>query len=318
MNRILAHSARVITAAALIVGVAACSSTAKHPAITISTPTTSGSFPVTVGSGTSAVTIASRPTRIVSLSPTATEDLYAIGAGAQVVAVDKNSDYPTTVPSTKLDAYNLNAEAVAAYHPDLVIESALTTSQLHSLKLLGLTVLDQEAANNLTEAYAQITDLGKATGHVAAASALAQSMQTQIASIVSSTPKPTGTATYYYELDQTYYSETSSTFIGQLFKLLGLSNIADSASGAAASGGYPQLNGEFIIKANPSYIFLADTLCCAQSAKTVGARPGWSVLSAVKGGRIVALNDDIASRWGPRVVDLLQTIAAAMKAHPVG
>ncbi|MGH8862045.1 MAG: ABC transporter substrate-binding protein, partial [Jatrophihabitantaceae bacterium] len=123
--------------------------------------------------------------------------------------------------------------------------------------------------------------------------------------------------TYYYELDQTYYSETSATFIGKVLGLLGLRSIADSAGGAAASGGYPQLSAEFILKSDPNYVLLADTICCKQSAATVAARPGWSALGAANGGRVVALNDDIASRWGPRIVDLLGVVSRAIQQHPV-
>ena len=118
--------------------------------------------------------------------------------------------------------------------------------------------------------------------------------------------------TYYYELDQTYYSITSSTFVGSLFKLLGMKSIADGASGAAAAGGYPQLSSEYIIKANPDFIVLADTICCQQSTAIVAKRPGWSGLTAVRDGHIILLNDDIASRWGPRVIDLLRTVEAAV------
>jgi iron complex transport system substrate-binding protein len=143
-------------------------------------------------------------------------------------------------------------------------------------------------------------------------------IKSQVAHIVASVHKPARPLTYYYELDQTYYSATSSTFIGQVLGLLGLHNIADGAKGAAASGGYPQLSGEFILKSNPNYILLADTICCGQSATTVAQRPGWSGLAAVKGGRVLGLNDDIASRWGPRIVVLLSEVAAEMKAHPVG
>ncbi len=130
--------------------------------------------------------------------------------------------------------------------------------------------------------------------------------------------KPARHETYYYELDQTYYSATSSTFIGQLLGLLGLHSIADAAKGAAANGGYPQLSGEFILKADPDYILLADTICCGQSAATVAGRPGWSGLAAVTHGRVLGLDDDIASRWGPRVVDLLAAVAAEVRAHPAG
>ena len=276
----------------------------------------SATFPVTVHTADGKVTIKTRPTAIVSLSPTATEMLYAIGAGSQVKAVDSYSDYPTNAPRTQLDGTTPNVEAIAQYKPDLVVMSDEAPSVDRQVEALGITVLSDPAAVNLAQEYAQFAELGEATGHVAQAKSEVSKIKGQIAQIVSSVPKPAHGATYYYELDQTYYSATSSTFIGQLLGLLGLHSIADSAKGAAAAGGYPQLNAEFILKANPSYILLADTLCCAQSPATVAARPGWSTLSAVKGHRVLGLNDDIASRWGPRVVVLLQQVANEMKAHP--
>lgn len=313
--------AGVLLAAALLAG---CSSSGSEtPKATAggsgSTAASSAAaeFPVTVGTGSTAVTVAKKPTRIVSLSPTATESLYGMGAGSQVVAVDKNSDYPASVPHSSLDAYQINAEAVAAYRPDLVVESGLTPAQVKQLTALKLPVFEQQAAATLDQAYQQIADLGKATGNTAAAEALVASMKQKIAGIVADTPKPKAGTTFYYELDPTYYSVTTTTFVGQLFKLLGLASIADTAKGAAAAGGYPQLNSEYIVKSNPGYVFLADTKCCKQSATTVAARSGWSVLGAVKGGRIEALDDDIASRWGPRVVDLLQAISTELKEHPV-
>lgn len=274
-------------------------------------------FPVTVHAANGSVKISSLPTAIVSLSPTATEMLYAIGAGSQVKAVDSYSDYPPTAPRTQLDGDTPNVEAIAQYKPDLVIMSDDTRSIDHQIEALGIPVISTPAAVNLGQEYAQFDELGQATGHLSQAKAEVSKVKGQIAQIVASVHKPVHPLTYYYELDQTYYSATSSTFIGQLLGLLGLHSIADSAKGAAAAGGYPQLNGEFILKANPDYIFLADTLCCAQSLATVAARPGWSNMSAVKGGRVLGLNDDIASRWGPRVVVLLSQIATELKAHPV-
>jgi iron complex transport system substrate-binding protein len=276
------------------------------------------SYPLTVHAANGSVTIPSRPTAIVSLSPTATEMLYAIGAGAQVKAVDEFSDYPTSAPKTNLDGNNPNVEAIATYKPDLVVVSDEAPGLDTQLKALGIPVLSDPAANTLSQAYAQFTELGKATGHTPQAAAEVAKIKAQIAQIVHSVHRPAHAQSYYYELDQTYYSETSSTFIGQVLGLLGLRSIADAAKGAAASGGYPQLSGEFILKSNPDYIVLADTLCCAQSRATVAARPGWSNLAAVKNGRVLLLNDDIASRWGPRVVTLLAEVAAAMKQHPVG
>ncbi len=276
----------------------------------------SPAFPVTVHAADGTVRISARPTAIVSLSPSATEMLYAIGAGSQVKAVDLNSDYPPGVPRTQLDGNDPNVEAIAAYRPDLVVASNEATNVDRQLHALGIPVVSDPAAANLSQEYAQFDQLGRVTGHEAQARAEVAKIKRQIARIVASVHEPSRRVTYYYELDQTYYSAASSTFIGQVLGLLGLRSIADAARGSAANGGYPQLSGEFILKANPDYILLADTICCGQSVTTVAGRPGWSGLAAVKGGRVLGLNDDVASRWGPRVVDLLSEVAAELAAHP--
>jgi cobalamin transport system substrate-binding protein len=277
----------------------------------------SSDFPLTLKFADGTFTFKSRPDAIVSLSPTSTEMLYAIGAGPQVKAVDSYSDYPPKAPKTTLSGYDPNVEAIAKYDPDLVIvasDSAGFNTQMAALKI---PVIYAPAAANLAQAYAQYGPLGEATGHVAQAKAEVASIKEKIAHIVATTPHAKKGDTYYYELDPTYYSVTSSTFVGQLFQLLGLKSIADSAKGVASSGGYPQLNAEFILKANPTYIFLADTICCKATAASVAARPGWSTLSAVKDRRVVPLNDDIASRWGPRITILLQDAADALEGKPV-
>ncbi len=283
-------------------------SAATSASRTVSAATT---YPVDVNAVNGKITIPSRPTAIVSLSPTATEMLYAIGAGAQVKAVDSYSDYPKNAPITKLNAYQPNVEAILAYKPDLVIVSGDTTGLTAQLAKFGVPVLSDPAAVNLYQEYSQFNELGLATDHVAQAASEITKIKTQIARIVKATPK-TGTQTYYWELEQDYYSVTSSTFIGQVLDLLHLHSIADAAKGAAASGGYPQLSAEYIIKANPKFIFLADTICCGQTAKKVVKRPGWSTITAVKDDNIVPLNDDIASRWGPRIVTLLREVADAV------
>ncbi len=285
---------------------------------TASSPSPPGvPYPLTIQAANGLVHIAARPTAIVSLSPTATEMLYAIGAGGQVKAVDGYSDYPEGTPMTSLNGNDPNVEAIASYKPDLVVVSQDSPGLEKGLHALGIPVMSDPAATDLAQEYQQFAELGQATAHSSQAATEVASIKSSIARIVADTPKPRGGA-YYYELDQTYYSVTSSTFIGQVLGLLGLKSIADSARGAAASGGYPQLSGEFILQAKPDYIFLADTICCSQSAATVSARPGWSTMSAVKDGRILGLNDDIASRWGPRIVDLLSQISNEIKQHPVG
>jgi len=254
--------------------------------------------------------------RIVSLSPTATEMLFAIGAGGQVVAVDSNSNYPEEAPRTDLSAYQPNIEAIAGYQPDLVVYSDDPGELAAGLGKLSIPALQQPAATRLDDTYAQLDQLGRATGHQAEAAQLTATMRAEIEKIAAAA-RPERPLTYYHELDKNLYSATSKTFIGQLYAQLGMKNIADEADKEAS--GYPQLSAEYVIKADPDLIFLADTKCCGQSARTVAARDGWDQLTAVRSGGVVALDDDVASRWGPRVVDFLKTVAAKVQTlEPVG
>jgi len=271
-------------------------------------------FPVTVHAADGTVRLPSRPDRIISLSPTGTEMLYAIGAGRQVVAVGQYSDYPPRAPLTSLSEVTPSVESIAIRHPDLVVTDSEGAASLpRQLAGFRIPVIMLPAAASIPEVYAQLDELGRATGHLAQAQTEARRIRAQIAGIVASVPHRSRPRMYYYELTTDYYSVTSSTFVGRLLGLLGLKSIADSARGSAASGGYPQLSAESILQADPNYIFLADTICCAQSARTVAARPGWNQLTAVREGHVVGLNDDIASRWGPRIVDLLRTVADALR-----
>jgi iron complex transport system substrate-binding protein len=248
------------------------------------------------------------PHRIVSLSPTATESLFAIGAGPQVVAVDDQSDYPKRAPRTSLSGYTPNVEAIAGYRPDLVVLSGDANDVVAGLRKLGISVLLQPAAKNLSEAYAEIRQLGAVTGHRRGAAKVVTAMKKTIAKVVKSTPKRRFSV--YHELTPDYYSATSNTFIGRIYKLFGLRNIADAAD--SSSTGYPQLSGEYILSANPNLIVLADTRCCGQSAKAVASRPGWSGVAAVRTGAVVGIDDSVASRWGPRIVQFVRAVGKTL------
>ncbi len=263
-------------------------------------------FPVTAGG----VTLLVQPERIVSLSATATEILFEIGAGAQVVAVDDQSNYPADAPTTKLSGFQPNVEAIAGYAPDLVVVSFDPGGLVKSLKSLAIPTLVQPAAATLRDSYQQIADLGIATGHQTEAEAVTTQMQSDIAEIIASVPDLSSTIRVYHELDDTYYSANSKTFIGRIYRAFGLENIADGAP--ANAGAYPQLSSEYIVGANPSLIVLADTKCCRQSAATVQRRPGWASIAAFSTGQVVAADDDIVSRWGPRVVEFYQLVADSL------
>ncbi len=278
-------------------------------------------LPFIVSSSASAAT---KPSCVVSLSPTATETLYAIGAGPEVQAVDKDSDYPTTgLPKKRIDSLNPSVEAVIGIcktsstnpstKPDLVIISYDANDIKEKLAAVGVKVVEQDAPSNVTGALAQIEQLGTLTGHVKSADKLAASIKKTIAADIASVPKHPGKKlSAYYELEPDYYSLTSSTFVGSLLKSLGVVNIAD-AENTSADAGYPQLSAEYILGANPKMIFLADTICCKASASTVAKRPGFSNVTAVKDGEVIGLNDNVASRWGPRLSLLMNQLTAAVK-----
>jgi len=251
------------------------------------------------------------PHRIISLSPTVTEDLFAIGAGRRVVAVDNQSNYPKRAPHTSLSGYTPNVEAIAKYHPDLVLISYDPGDLATQLHKLGIKVVNEAAANNLKQACGELLGLGRLTGHLRGAKAVVHSMRTHLAAIVAGVPTTRRHLRVYHELDPTYYSATSSTFIGSIYKLFGFRDIADAADGAG--GGYPQLSGEYIVAKDPQIIVLADTRCCGQSYGNVAERPGWATITAVRHHRVVSANDDVASRWGPRIVQFARTVARIAK-----
>ena len=264
-------------------------------------------YPVTVGD----LTLDAQPMRIISLSPTATEMLYAVGAGAQVVAVDEYSNYPEEAAAlgTMLSGFEPNIEAISGFTPDLVIASYDPGTLVEQLGALNIPVFIANAATSIDNVYEQIEQIGLLTGHADTALQLAAQMQTEIEAAIAGVVSPVEPISYFYELDNTLYSVTSNTFVGQIFNLFGLRNIADNVE---SGNDYPQLSAEVVVSSDPDLIFLADTKCCNETAATVAARDGWGGLKAVTNNHIVELDDDVASRWGPRIVELVVAIRDAV------
>jgi iron complex transport system substrate-binding protein len=278
------------------------------------TTTTAGAdvgFPVTIEAPNGPVTIEERPDRIVSISPTSTEVLFAIGAGDQVVAVDSLSNHPQGAPLTDLSAFSPNVEAIASYEPDLVLLSFDPDGGLiPALGALGIPAILLTGPVSVADAYAQWEQIGAVTGHVGEADALVASTTASIDAAYESLPPDSENLTYYWELDQMFYSVTSATFIGDLLSGAKMTNVADAADEDGYE--YPQLSAEYIIGGDPDLILLADIICCGQSAESVAQRPGWNTMTAVRNGQIVELDDDIASRWGPRIAVLVDDVVSAV------
>ena len=268
-------------------------------------------FPVSVTGANGKLTLDAQPETIVSMSATSTEMLFAIGAGTQVEAADSTSNYPKDAPTTDLSAFTPNAEAIAKYNPDLVILSDDLNGIVDALGALKVPTLLLPAAKTLDDTYHQLETLGDATGHADDADKVISDVKDRISAAVKSVPDDVKGMSVYHELDPTFYSASSSTFIGSIYSMFGLKNIADGAPNA--SGGYPQLSAEYIAGQAPDLIVLADTVCCQQTAATVAKRPAFDTLPAVQQGRILEANDDIASRWGPRVADFAESLAKTLK-----
>jgi iron complex transport system substrate-binding protein len=298
-------SATAVVAVAFVAAaaLAGCSSASNSTAAATSalapaapTPTTSlvPHWPITISAPNGAVTIKALPQRIVSLDPTATEDLYAVGAGTQVVAVDQYSDFPPGAPVTTLSGVKPDIAAIAKYNPSLVIaqNNPVLVAALHKL---GIPL--------------QIQQIGQATGHAFQADETVEQMKQEITDIAAQAGTKYQGLTYYWETGSNpYRSATSATLIGHIMDMFGLKNIADGAGSV-----HPQLSGHYIVAAKPQIIFLADTVATSgQTPAMVAARGGWAGIPAVRNHDIFALNADIASRWGPRLPQLVEEIAGAL------
>jgi len=297
---VLRASLVLLAALAVVLGVVAGSRGATAPP----------QFPVTVKAANGDVVVKQRPVRIVSLSPSATEDLFAVGAGPQVIAVDDQSDYPKRAPHTNLSGFTPNVEAIASYNPDLVVISN-DGGLAGSLEKLGVTVLLEPAPDTVAQAYDEIRQIGLATGHRPGATRVVRGMQAKLTALIRSVPKKARHLRVFHELSPDYYSATSSTFIGRIYRLFGFKNIADAAD--STNSGYPKLSAEYVVSADPQIVVLADSVCCGQTAATVAARPGWQGVAAVRRHRVVTVDDSIASRWGPRIVDFARVVATVAR-----
>ena len=304
---------KTASVAALLLAVTACA-----PSASTDTTTQSGlEFPVTVEADNGSVTIEKRPEAIISLSSTATEMLFDIGAGPQVIAVDDQSNYPAGAPMTDLSGVTPNLEAILSLEPDLVVIFFDPGDLIAGLETVGIPVLSYGAALAIDDVYRQIDDLGMATGNVAGAAASNSAIAAGLEVAVTASGDDGEGVTYYHEISSDFYTATSSTFFGEIYALFGMVNIADSADADGSAFGYPQISSEYIVTSNPDIIFLANVLY-GESAETVAERPGWDVMTAVQRGHIAELDSDVASRGGPRIVEFAGSVADSLADYATG
>lgn len=299
------------TAAGATAGAGARASVATGATVAPSGPSSAGAkagFPVTVKSGGVTVRIDKRPRRILCLSASATQMLYDIGAGPQVVAVDKYSTYPKQAPRTKLTGYETSAEDYLRYKPDLVVVAFNEGTMVQQLQKLGISALVLPPATGMAGVYGQLNVLGQATGHPAGAATATASLRHQVDAVVGSASGAGRGQTYYIELSpKPLYTATSKTFVGAELSLFGLRDIADKAAHGSA---YPVVSAEYLLARNPGWVFLADTVCCHVTPANFAHRPGFSVLLAVKDHHVVGVDDSVASEWGPHTIEEFTALLA--------
>jgi iron complex transport system substrate-binding protein len=252
--------------------------------------------------------------RVLSMAPSNTEILFAIGAGSQVVGRDSLSDYPaeaadiTDIGST-FEA--LNTEAIVSLKPDLVLAAEINTpEQVKQLEDLGLTVYYLKNPVTLEEMYDNLAIVAQLTGHEDEAAALTESLKARVAAVDEKIAPLSSRPGVFYELDATDpakpYTAGKGTFITLLIDRAGGYNIASDIDG------YPQFSLEQVVTADPAFIILGDARY-GVSPESIAQRPGWENLSAVKNGNVVPFNDDLASRPGPRLVDALEELAKILR-----
>jgi iron complex transport system substrate-binding protein len=254
--------------------------------------------------------------RIVSLAPSNTEILFAVGAGKQVVGRDSFSDYPAEAKSVQDIGGNMgkyNTEAIVALHPDLVLAGEINTPELvASLQQLGLTVYYLSNPTTLEAMYANLETVGQLTGHGSEAGTLVASLQKRVAAVDARILPLNSHPSVYYELDASDptkpYTAGPGTFVDLLISRAGGTNI-----GKSLTSPWAQISLEQLVVDNPTIIVLGDS-AYGISADSVKQRAGWGSLSAVQTGQIHPFDDNLVSRPGPRLVDGLETLAKLI--HP--
>jgi iron complex transport system substrate-binding protein len=303
----------VLMAFAILLSACAQAAPAVPTSTAVPTPM---AIAVTDGSGTE-IRLDSPAQRVVSLAPSNTEILFALGAGGQMVGREDFSNYPPeaeSIPSVGGFMGSYNLEEIASLQPDLILASPLTSAEaLQSLKEITPSVFVVSNPNSLDDLYANLNTVGKLVGREAEAATLAQGLQARAKAVLDKVVAVNERPLVFYELDATDpakpWTAGPGTFIDLLITLAGGQNV-----GASLSGEWAQISQEELIVQNPDVILLGDALYGGVTAESVAARPGWDGIKAVQENRVIEFNDDLVSRPGPRMIEGLEELAKAI--HP--
>lgn len=308
--------------AAMIAVAAACGGdddTGGDAAATVASPAAGASatapakvaaFPYTFTDSTGTqVAFTEAPKRIISYSPGATEILFAVGAGPQVIATDEFSDYPAAAKALPHVQYSKpSPEPALAMRPDLVIMSGRQEGQVPQFRQLGLRVVFLKEPGDVPAVFEQIRNVGRMTGHAEEAAKLVTSLEGRLEKVKATVAAKTDAPVVFYEITPDLFTVSPNSFVGHLLTIAKAKNVVTDTSNA-----FPQLSVETVLKADPAVILLADGGDDGgQTPEMVKARPGWDKVKAVRDGRVVVIDSDVFSRPGPRVLDALEQLVAVL------
>jgi iron complex transport system substrate-binding protein len=254
--------------------------------------------------------------RVISLAPSNTEILFAVGAGKQVVGREDFSNYPEeakSLPSVGGSMGKYSLEEIAKLQPDLILASPLTAAEVvQSLKTITPSVFLLPNPKDMEGLFTNLTTVGTLTGHKAEADKLVSELRARVEAVQKKIAPLSNAPKVFYELDATEpakpYTAGPGSFVDMLIGMAGGYNI-----GKSLQGEWAQISQEALIVENPDVIVLGDSPY-GVTPEAVTARPGWEQIGAVKNGRVLSFNDDLVSRPGPRMVQGLEELAKIL--HP--
>jgi iron complex transport system substrate-binding protein len=263
------------------------------------------------------VTLETPAERVVSLAPSNTEILFAIGAGERVVGRDSFSDYPeAALAVTDIGGGwgELDLETILSLEPDLVLAAdIIAPEQIQALEELGLVVFALPNPVALDGLYENLETVGKLTGFEEQAASLADELRIRVAAVDAAVHQAETRPLVFYQLDSTDpnapWTSGPGTFIDTLITMAGGTNV-----GGILDGAWAQISVEELISQNPEVILIGDAVWGGVTAEDVSARPGWDVMAAVQNGSVFPFDDNLVSRPGPRLVDGLEELARLI--HP--
>ena len=245
--------------------------------------------------------------KIISLSTTHTEIIQSLEAENTLVGVDAFSevDFPVEV----IDAYTVTAEELVPLNPDIVIIAFDFNGIVEGLKAQEINYVLLPPAKNLDDVYAQISTIGDIVNKKNEASSTIRDMKLEINRIINNSNYQD--VNVYHEIGYSYgiYSVNSESLIGEIYNLLGVTNIANSEEDPYGSG-YPALSEEMVIESDPDFIVVGHS---DYLNKDLSIRDGWGDISAVQNSRVVFLDDTLASNWGTTTLQLVEVLAATFE-----